>query len=214
MLLAVALLAAPAAAGVIQSGTATVSGPGLGTAFVPAIITPNPNNDEVPSQSPDRGDGNLIVPIKRFDFTDTIDIQFQVNSSDGVTEYKVFESVDNNTGSAWSAYTVVLGFGTGANFLPSTPSDLLDFDAPEFNTLPTSAAFPTVTTGSDILIFSGGIHGSGAQIYQYRIDVPDGITSFTLRQIPTAVPEPSTLVLAGMGAISAVVVAVRRRRRS
>ena len=43
-------------------------------------------------------DNNIFVPIKRFDHNGYIDIEFHVAPSGGVTEYQVFESVDNNTG--------------------------------------------------------------------------------------------------------------------
>jgi hypothetical protein len=71
--------------------------PGLGTVSVPAIVTVNPNNDNVPAAGV--GDNNIFVPIKRFDHNGNIDIEFHVAPSQGVTEYSVFESVDNNTGS-------------------------------------------------------------------------------------------------------------------
>ena len=61
-----------------------------------------------------------------------------------VTEYRVFESVDNNTGINWAGYTMELGFGIGAGFVPSPPGDGLDFDAPLYDTPPISSAFSNV----------------------------------------------------------------------
>jgi hypothetical protein len=207
-------LGASAFGGTIQATPApAVSGPGLGFANVAAVVTVQPDNDNVPSAN--ALDNNILVPLKRFDFPDYIDIQFTVAPSDGVTEYKVSEFVDNNTGLPWSSYRMVLGFGTGTNFVISPLNDGLDFDFPNYDTPPTSSAFPTVLTpDEDQLVFTGGLHGSGAQPYSMRIDVPNltGRLSptFTLRQIPTAVPEPTTLVLTTVVAL--VVMMVRRPR--
>ncbi len=197
-----------ASAGVITSATMfgpnAGIGPGLGTVSVPAIITVLPNNDNVPA--PAVLDNNIFVPIKRFDFSGFIDIEFVVTASDGVTEYQVFESVDNNTGVNWNGYRMELGHGVGGLFVPSMPGDGLDFDTgpPGGNDLPpVSSAMPLVARpNEDTLVYSAGIHGSGAETYQFRVDVPDSLIGrpagrFTLRQTPLPVPEPSSLVLLG-----------------
>jgi hypothetical protein len=209
-----ALSAAPVLAGIITAPPAPIAvGPGLGTVAVPAIITVNPNNDNVPN--PQLGDNNIFVPIKRFDHVGGIDIEFFVQPSDGVTEYKVFESVDNNTGVPWSSYRMVLGYGLGANFQPSGPGDGLDFDIPHMDTPATSSVMPIVgRPNEDTLVFSGGVHGTGAESYQFRIDVPDVPTvnffsRFTIRQIPIAVPEPASLLLIGL--VVAGLAAARKR---
>jgi hypothetical protein len=190
-------------AGQINSTPAPVaSGPGLGFVSIAAIVTDTPNNDDVPGTQPDN---NMIIPFKRFDSTGFIDIPFTVAATQGVTEYLVTEFVDNNTGSSWNSYTMLLGFGTGAGFTQvGGTGDGLDFDTgpPGGNTTPpTSTALPTVTRpNEDTLVFSGGIHGSGAQQYQFRIDVPDlggRAGTFTLRQQPTPVPEPAAIVFVG-----------------
>jgi hypothetical protein len=203
----VLLLRDAAFAGTIQGTPAPPSsGPGLGFASVPGITTVQANNDNVPS--PNGNDNNLLIPFKRFDFPDYIDIVFTVLPSDGVTEYKVSEFVDNNTGLPWTSYKMLLGFGTGFNFVSSAANDGLDFDAPTYDTPPTSGAFPVVgTPDEDTLVFSGGLHAAGAQPYNFRIDVPDLIgrqppLTFTLREIPSGlIPEPSTLVLASFAAL-------------
>jgi len=185
-----------------QAGT----GPGMGFVSVPVVFTPNPNNDNQIGGDL-LTDNNIIVPIKRFDNLGYIDIVFQVLPSltTGVaTEYKVFESVDNNTLTNWSSYTMELGFGFGANFLPSAPGDGLGFDAPNYDTPPVSSAFSNVAKSEDVLVFSNGTHGTGSEIYQFRIDVPNlSVVSetgtFTLRQIP--VPEPSVLIMLVLGAL-------------
>ena len=206
------LLSASAFGGTIQATPAPVaSGPGLGFATVAAVVTAQANNDNVPSAN--FLDSNILVPQKRFDFPDYIDIQFTVAPSDGVTEYQVLEFVDNNTGSPWGSYRMVLGFGTGANFVISPLGDGLDFDFPNYDTPPTSGAFSTVLTpDEDQLVFTGGSHGGGAQPYNVRVDVPNlaGRISptFTLRQIPIVIPEPTTLILAMVAVLG---VAIYRR---
>jgi hypothetical protein len=202
--LSVAVLYGTANAGLISSvttfGTESGTGTGLGTVSVPVILTVNTNNDNQVGGG--ALDNNITVPIKRFDSNGYIDIVFNVASTNGVTEYKVFESVDNNTGVDWSKYTMVLGYGWGASFVQSTAGDGLDFDAPDYDSSPVSSSFANVLTNDeDVLVFYSGTHGSGSETYQLRIDVPDIIeasglpASFTLRQIPIPVPEPSVCLL-------------------
>jgi hypothetical protein len=204
--LGLAVLSNSAFAGLISSvqmfGTEAGTGPGLGSVSVPVIWTQNIDNDNQTGGG--FLDNNITVPIKRFDNTGDIDIVFNVTPTNGVTEYKVFESVDNNTGINWAKYTMTLGFGVGASFTPSLPGDGLDFDAPTYDTPPVSSAFANVATANeDVLVFSNGTHGSGSETYQFRIDVPNlrdvaGATaplSFTLRQTPIAIPEPGSCLL-------------------
>jgi hypothetical protein len=188
------LFVASAPAGQITSNPSPVaSGPGLGFANIAAIVTPTPNNDDSPGASPDN---NMVIPLKRFDSPAYIDILFTVTPTAGVTEYRVSESVDNNAGSNWSAYSLLLGFGVGAGFTQvGGIGDGLDFDTGPpggSTTPPTSTPMPTVTRpNEDSLVFSGGTQGSVAQQYQFRIDVPDLLSrngTFTLRQQPITVP--------------------------
>jgi len=189
---------------ILATPAPVASGPGLGFATVAAVVTIQANNDNVPSAT--AADSNIIVPLKRFDSSNYIDIEFTVAASDGVTEYQVSEFVDNNTGVPWSSLRMVLGFGTGANFVISPLGDGLDFDFPNYDTPPASGAFPTVgTPDEDQLVFTGGIHGAGAQTYNFRVDVPElagrAAPKFTLREIPVAIPEPPTLILAMVAAL-------------
>jgi PEP-CTERM motif len=204
------LFISPASAGQI-TGVASISGPGLGFVAVPAITTFNFDNDNQTGGGPD--DNNIVVPLKRFDNSDYIDIEFTVAPTNGITEYKVFEFVDNNTGDNWINYNMQLGTGVGAAFVPSPSGDAIDFDHPSFDTPPSSAAFSSVAMGEDALSFSNGTHMAGAQPYQFRLDVgrflsPDGSGTFTLRQTPI-VPEPASFALAGL-AIAALSLLRRR----
>jgi hypothetical protein len=195
----VAFLGSAASAGTIAASPAPVaSGPGLGLVSVAAILSPNPNNDNQTGGG--ASDNDLVIALKRFDSNGPIDLVLTVTPSDGVTEYKVTEFVDNNSGVNWSSYKMQLGTGTGTSFVLSPSTDQLDFDAPNFDLPPTSGAFGTVAKSTDELVFSGGSQGSGAQQYTFRLDIPDlsQTSTFTLRQIPTAVPEPNTFALIGM----------------
>ena len=109
-------------------------------------------------------DNDIIVPQKRFDSVGFIDTEFTVSTTSGVTEYQVVEGVDNNTGINWSAYTMLLGFGTGAAFTQvGGLGDGLDFDTGPpggNNTPPSSGAFPIVSRpNEDQLVYSGGVQG-------------------------------------------------------
>jgi hypothetical protein len=197
-----ACLATQVFAGQIVSSPAPVaSGPGLGLVSVPAIVTPNPNNDNQTGGGPD--DNNIVIPLKRFDANGYIDLEFTISPSLGTTEYKVTEFVDNNTGLNWSQYTMQLGRGTGSGFkTPLGPGDI-NFDAPNYDTPPTSTGFSAVSKNPSMLVFSSGTQGPGAQTFTFRLDIPDllsGDTKFTLRKQPTAVPEPGTIGLALLAA--------------
>ena len=130
------------------------------------------------------------------------------------------EGVYNGTGIPWSSYHVELGYGFGVGFVKSTPGDGLDFDSPDFNSLISFAPgpgfyFPTVVATEDDILASGGIFPNGgfAGYFRFSIDVPDGITQFTLRQSPIGVPEPGTFVLGALGLIGMGVVAWGKRKR-
>jgi len=133
----------------------------------------------------------------------------------GTTEYRVVENVQNSTGVDWVGYRVELGFGVGPDFIPSTIGDGLDFDNEDnspINFAPMPADFTTVTRPTeDILLATGGTLLDGqfsGTDFVFHLDVPDGITEFTLRQQPVLIPEPGTLFLMGLLSL----ISLRRRR--
>ncbi|MEM7682448.1 MAG: choice-of-anchor F family protein [Planctomycetota bacterium] len=184
------------------SGVASVAGTGVAP---PAAI----NNDNQVGTSPNV----LFILQKDYVGIGPVDIVLDVIDSGGTTEYFVTEGVQNNTGLDWSGYHVELGFGTGAGFVKSAPGDGLDFDSPEFDSdldfFPGGFFFPSVAATEDDLIAGGGVMPDFAFAgnFLFHVDVPDGITSFTIRQSPIPVPEPASIAALGVG-----VLALRRRR--
>ena len=172
------------------------------------FIDPNidENNDNVAGIS----DNELLVTQKSYDAIGPVDLEFTVIDTGGVTEYTFNEGVYNGTGVPWIAYRMELGFGVGVDFVPSLAGDGLDFDAPDFDSPPDfsgSGFFTTVDWDEDVIEASGGIFpvfGFPTPLYRFNIDVPDGITSFTIRQQPIPIPEPSSVALTILGATALV----------
>ena len=189
------------------SGVGSVAGE-----FIGPLV--DPNNDNVAGDSPNR----LLVTQKAYNAIGPVDLEFVVMDTGGTTEYTFEEGVSNMTGIPWSAYRMELGFGVGSSFVPSVAGDGLDFDALDFDAPPDfsgSGYFTTVSWGEDVIEASGGIFpnfGFPSPLYEFNIDVPDGISSFTIRQQPIAVPEPGALSLLFFSGV-AVVCRVRRARR-
>ena len=187
------------------SGVASVAGE---TVYSPTA----PNNDNETGPSP-----NLISVLQKdYMAIGPVDLVFDVINSGGVTEYVVVEGVQNNTGLDWGSYHIELGFGNGADFVKSGSGDGLDFDSPDYDSLfdfnPLPGFFLTVNVTEDDIIATGGIMAdlSYAGDFIFHVDVPDDITSFTIRQSPIAVPEPATMALLGLGGLTLL----RRRKKA
>lgn len=171
-----------------------------------------PNNDDVTGPSTN----TVFVTQKNYIAIGPVDIVFSVINSGGVSEYLFTEGVFNNTTLPWGSYHIELGFGHDAGFVKSLAGDGLDFDAPNFNSPfnfnPSPGFFPSVSVTEDDVLASGGVmpYLSFAGYFRFTVDVPDGITEFTVRQSPIAVPEPGSLALSICGLAG---LAVWRQRR-
>lgn len=210
----VSVLALVAAAAMVhpadaQGGTITALAWHSGVASVAGdiIMPPSaPNNDNVAGVSP-----NLVQVLqKNYVGIGPVDLVFTVADTGGTTEYRVNEGVANNTGIAWSDYHMELGFGFGSSFVAATPGGGLDFDAPDYDSPVTfGPGFPSFIV-TELEIFASGFLPNtafnGGMVL--HLDVPDGISEFTLRQSPIPVPEPTAgvLLLFGLGLL-------RRRTR-
>ena len=208
-LLATAKLPAGEITGVTWfSGVASVAG----TIILPPSA---PNNDDVIGTSPN----SIFVTQKDYVAIGPVDLVFDVRDTGDVTEYLVMEGVSNSTGVDWVSYHLELGFGNGSGFVKSVDGDGLDFDALDYNSDvdfdPFPGVFPTVVVTQDDIFASGGVlpNLAFAGNFLFHVDVPDGITSFTIRQSPVAAPEPSTLALALVGILGLSLAATDKKWR-
>lgn len=212
-LLATLLLPVATFAGIVSSNPLSfiVSGPATTNILVhPGNGNPpfNPNNDNQFGPSPNRIDISKDI----FGLLAPIDIQFNVFNSGGTTEYFISEDVINSTAIQWDGYAFQLGYGVLGAFQLSNPFDFLDFDAPFYDSPPTSNKFSTYFGHGDELIFFNGAWLAGStgnqlisiDIPDYSSHVPDGAQirdasgavvgyQFILRQMP--------LILIGGGAV-------------
>ena len=208
---------ASAAQAAIITGVGSFELPGFSTGSLSPGLTPAPNNDNAAAASP-----NQVTSSVFFNTFGIADFEFVLADSGGTTEYRILFGpfYVNNTGVAWDGFLFELGFGTGASFVRSGALDLLDFDLPDADPLPTSTVFPTLSHGTDALEWSGAtVPSVGSVLFTLSVDVPDGLAAFhptglnrfTVRQTPiaAAVPEPAALLLLATGGT----VWLRRRRR-
>jgi hypothetical protein len=188
-----ALLSVSAYAGVI-SGIAGVSLPKFSTGSLgPVGATPSPNNDDSIGLSP-----NTLSQTVFLNSFGVIEASFRVTDSGGVTEYRFTPVIFNIAGPRIASMRFELGFGNGSEFVLSSEGDGLDFDSPDRNPAAVSPAFPLAKLNEDSMVFSGAIPGLVTPMpFVLLIDVPDGISGFTIRATPTAVPEPASWAMAG-----------------
>jgi hypothetical protein len=235
-LTAIALAAAvvTARAGTITQVIAPATGPGLGKVVVKDIMiaTPSPNNADVTMPS----DNTITDLTKTFAKTDYIDLQFKVMNSGGTTEYFVQETAQNRTPDVWGDYHFLLGFGSGAKFMPSSNFDFLTFDKPDFKPTPTSGGvFKKLETPQlkDEIDWSDGRLKPNEDVdFTFSLHIPDANTGipkqfyiknpaglvvgfeFTIRELPSVapIPEPSTLAMMAFSTSAMLAISAARRR--
>jgi hypothetical protein len=218
---AVVASAVPGFGATIAIGTTSFPGSSTGTT---SVSTTSPNNDNSTGTSP-----NTVVYSLFQNTFGQIEVEFLATNSGGTTDYRFVQSLFNTAGPTWHGFSLELGYGTGANFVRSGANDGLDFDSPTFDPTPNSNRFPTVNTGTDTLVFSGGtVNQFQTTALNFHIDVPDNLSQFnpsgqnrfTLRQIAlltppgdtAAVPEPSVFWMFG-GGLLAVALGKKRLQR-
>lgn len=150
--------------------------------------------------------GTLTEPALDYTSMAPIDVTITVDSAgrydvSETTAFAGITGVENHTGVAWSGFTwALISSPAGALvYLPSSPDfSGIDFSFPQ--------AFPLPATGTATLgTFSGGTLASGSFFEPaFKIDFP-GAGTYVLRETPFAAPEPSGLILLGVGAATALV---------
>jgi len=141
---------------------------------------------------------------------------FVVAGSGGTVLHTFTQTVSNNTqdnppANAIALYTLELGFNSPRGFVRSSPGDGLSFVSASY------PGFSSTAISLDLVVFTGGSHPPMTTVggITFGVNIPDGLTSLTVRQVATAVPpvpEPGTLTLLGVGVIGFYM--TRRRKRA
>ena len=197
LFLAAGLLAASVRAGTIPNGNYKGSGTG-GTA------TASVENNFL-------GTGiNLVTNAKNFSDEGYIDISFPIVNSGGTVSYAVTEGVSSSASDTINPFEIMLGTGTGAGFAENAPAGYM-FSGPISSNFGAGA----LSSGNQTITYSlGGIPPAGAVTFSFLISVPDSdLSHFTLREAASIIPEPSSSVLAFLGAAGVIVVLVWRQVR-
>ncbi len=180
------MAALPAAASVITAFEGAY-GPGLDSMSFNEVVTPAPGNDDVAGPSPNY----VSINQKAFAAVGIIDMVFLVEDF-GVpsTEYMIYEGVFNGTGEDWIGYEIKLGYGIGADFEQAEVGGGLDLDAPDYNSpIVFDPPYAFTMIGETVHNAVDGVFTAGAfHTFQFAVDVPNGISEFTIRQEPRNEP--------------------------
>jgi PEP-CTERM motif len=170
----------------------------------------------------------LIDLTKAFNGLDPIDVVFVVDNSGGLTQRKILDSVPNLSPATWFDFHHTLGFGfrTPAmdSFRRNAQEDGLDFFLGPPQPRETTDQMTLTKQMRDELGWDGRIGPRNGPEFDFLLNLPDSSDAipasarrpngyvFTLREVPT-VPEPSTLVLLGLGVVGLIGNRAIRRRR-
>ena len=136
-------------AGIITATSLDTETTGAGYYQELALVTTNPNNDN------DLNQNNLVVELTvQTIVPGPLDVLYSVEDSGGVSEYRIIESIDNDSGTDWPAMTLkIIGVAPG-----------LDFDTPDMDPLPRSSTFPNLAAHTATLLkFDGAVQTSDRQ---------------------------------------------------
>jgi hypothetical protein len=173
-----------------------------------------PNNDDFTAGP---AAPNSIGATKTFTSNTPILHKFNVDRSGGTTEYFFSERVFNQTGVDWLDFHFeIIGLNGGLDF-DTDP----DPQKPQKTPAPSSAGsgdpknnFSKLNHQPGSIDWSDGLVKNGGSVFfTFSIDVPDSVSSFTLQETPSPVPEPTTLVLWGATAAGLGYLARRRRNQ-
>jgi PEP-CTERM motif len=120
----------------------------------------------------------------------------------GFTGFQVGSSFVGSPESQASAYAGYAHYGTNASTGASTPGNLIGQDL-----------FPIMDNPSDAIGATGFTPPLGPGTYTFLIQQTGALTNYTFDFNTTAVPEPASLGLLGLGGVGLLVAAYKRRNR-
>ena len=134
-----------------------------------------------------------------------IDFKLSLQHSAGSTEYFFRETIVNNSGFTWSGFKLQIGVATGSDFPGIAVSEVVrpNFDFQNFDPRPSNTAFASFQwLGFDLSWFDGLLLNGDAATITFSVDTPEDspnpplqLPSFVLRELPIAIPEPTTWAL-------------------